>query len=791
MKYKKVVITLLAISCIGFVGVGVFFLGQANQKETNVERTVTQVQQQESRKIAVVNLDEGIVETEQKINYADKIVQFPSSSFEYSSLEEARTGLENGKYGAYIIIPAGFSKNVVSLNTTPQSAQLEYALNKNLSGESQYYLLYDVMSFGNSLNDSLSYMYLNNILSEFHEAQDGAVTVMNNDLKDKDAIESIQSQDLIQLVEIPELKREENTTEPLNVEEYVEKNTTFVTNIDEQYKKCVEKAQIQLQNMQKEGGSLSEQLASLAEYTEKLDVFRDEEGNSVVDSANNKLDEVLNEKPSDTIEKLLENLKLQPGTISNELQNSMDQYNNDLEQQLRERLEEYKKKIQMEIPQLLLEDNGNGDYYLRYSDSNTPLLEIRLEDTTDSGVNQQVEDIKRLWGAITYKLLVAANEQETIEIIEQDSESGESIIKEYSVAKSVQTTLAECEQDTDLIAMTQRLGYSSVSGFLSDAGNGNLSFDKDSQIKIEGDTTAFKKHIDSVIGDMPLEGTPMQSYRDYLYDEMGNVIIDPDSGQPITVQKRFADYGEQVKKFEEELGNEHTVNGEEIKDIFRVFYVNPMQKNQENFNGILQQKYESELMYINEFNDKLNTFSPAMQDEYIAESVSGMKENNRLLQKNLTENNMSYMDFANKVYTTTEENIRSLQQGIQDAKDISDKAVEDGLSVAKNTKASTSRENQSILAGFSMKLPYTRIGSMEYTQAYQFIAKPANLNDISPEKEKTLTGKEIKEISSNMDSDKEEKHVVSYLIYIIFAVLLVTLITFLGLRYFRNRKIEQ
>ena len=29
---------------------------------------------------------------------------------------------------------------------------------------------------------------------------------MNNDLKDKDAIESIQSHDLVQLVEIPELK---------------------------------------------------------------------------------------------------------------------------------------------------------------------------------------------------------------------------------------------------------------------------------------------------------------------------------------------------------------------------------------------------------------------------------------------------------------------------------------------------------------------------------------------------------------------------------------------------------
>lgn len=141
MKYKKVVAVLLAVGCIGLVGTFGYFLGQTNQKGPDVKQVVAPVAEtentkQESRKIAVVNLDEGTTSAEEKINYADKIVQFPSSSFEYSSLEEARTGLTNGKYGAYIIIPAGFSQNVVSLNTTPQAAQLEYALNKNFSGES-------------------------------------------------------------------------------------------------------------------------------------------------------------------------------------------------------------------------------------------------------------------------------------------------------------------------------------------------------------------------------------------------------------------------------------------------------------------------------------------------------------------------------------------------------------------------------------------------------------------------------------------------------------------------------
>ena len=70
------------------------------------------------------------------------------------------------------------------------------------------------------------------------------------------------------------------------------------------------------------------------------------------------------------------------------------------------------------------------------------------------------------------------------------------------------------------------------------------------------------------------------------------------------------------------------------------------------------------------------------------------------------------------------------------AKDASNQAVEDGLSAAKNTKTTTSKENQNILADFSAKLPYTRLGSMEYTQAYQFIAKPVALNDVSKERKR-------------------------------------------------------
>ena len=46
---------------------------------------------------------------------------------------------------------------------------------------------------------------------------------------------------------------------------------------------------------------------------------------------------------------------------------------------------------------------------------------------------------------------------------------------------------------------------------------------------------------------------------------------------------------------------------------------------------------------------------------------------------------------------------------------------------------------------------------MEYTQAYQFIAKPVALNDVSKEKEKIVGGEEVKESSAKAVSANTEK----------------------------------
>ncbi len=290
MKYRRIVsVIIFAVAVAAALGAGILIgrSGQAQDKAQTqiVAQSEDTASEKESDRIAVVNLDEGVSVSGANVNYAQSVSEFPTISFEYSSLEQARSGFESGQYGAYVIIPATFSQSVESINSSPQATFLEYAVNQTYSGKMQYELLYNVIKYAQTLNDNLTYMYLNNILSEFHDAQDSAAGVMENDLKDKEAIDSIEAYDLVALVEVPELRQEENTTEPLDLSQYTEANTQAIQSIDDQYMLCVEEIQQEILTMTETGTRLTELLTDLSDEVAQIDLTVDGQGASIADSA--------------------------------------------------------------------------------------------------------------------------------------------------------------------------------------------------------------------------------------------------------------------------------------------------------------------------------------------------------------------------------------------------------------------------------------------------------------------------------------------------------------------------
>ena len=289
MKYKKLIVFLTFT-----LGAAIFCKGIIHMKEFHGFHSVQEVQAspdkrevketKESEKIAVVNLDEGVRGEKGQINYAEKLSRFPTMDFEYSSLEAAREGLNTGRYGAYIIIPAVFSQNVESINALPQVSQLEYAVNRSYSRESQYELLYQVLSYIDSLNNRVSYMYVDTILKEFHEAQDYAGRVVENDERDKAALDRIEGQDLIVLTEVPELKVGENPANIPDISEYTKNDASLLDAIREEYTAGVQGIRGSVEVLCAEGRALSERLNSLS-AAPTPDLTVDGNGMSIIEKA--------------------------------------------------------------------------------------------------------------------------------------------------------------------------------------------------------------------------------------------------------------------------------------------------------------------------------------------------------------------------------------------------------------------------------------------------------------------------------------------------------------------------
>ncbi|MFQ9973536.1 YhgE/Pip domain-containing protein, partial [Coprobacillus cateniformis] len=116
-----------------------------------------------STKIAIVNLDAGVQYQNEQRNFAKELLENYSEDFSMTGLDDAKTGLTDGRYAAYVILPSDFSSNVVSINTTPQKSLLKYEVSGDLSQEATDKAWQNVMKLKEQLNDDVGYVYISSI----------------------------------------------------------------------------------------------------------------------------------------------------------------------------------------------------------------------------------------------------------------------------------------------------------------------------------------------------------------------------------------------------------------------------------------------------------------------------------------------------------------------------------------------------------------------------------------------------------------------------------------------------
>lgn len=210
----KIISTVLVIIVSLVIGSGV---GMYYQEKKNDDTKQNTTALSDDKVIAIVNLDEGIEIEGENQSYSNVIVSSLEGEYKIVPYQMAKDGLSSGAYSAVVCFPVDFSKKVYSVNSkNPEKIMFDFDINKDLP-EKMYIETYTkIEELQNSINSTISYMYLYSIYSEMHDAQDKAAKLLLNDKKDLKEIEKIKAYDFaerIDMSDIPNTKVETSNTD--------------------------------------------------------------------------------------------------------------------------------------------------------------------------------------------------------------------------------------------------------------------------------------------------------------------------------------------------------------------------------------------------------------------------------------------------------------------------------------------------------------------------------------------------------------------------------------------------
>lgn len=220
---------------------------------TSVEEKLLTVANEETEIIAVVNLDEGTYkqnEPDKSFYYSNELLKFNHTDFEIVSLESARNGILEGRFGAYVILPADFSEKIESVNYDPEKAVLTYAINPYLNSSAKERVIRNLEGFNEDINYDISYMYVSAVLNEFHDVQDSSKIVLSNDLSDEEELLAVDTERLIEVFNFPELLRVEKEIEELDFQEIFESNSILSSDIKESIEDDMNESRLAYQEVQ-------------------------------------------------------------------------------------------------------------------------------------------------------------------------------------------------------------------------------------------------------------------------------------------------------------------------------------------------------------------------------------------------------------------------------------------------------------------------------------------------------------------------------------------------------------
>lgn len=679
-----------------------------------------------STKIAIVNLDAGVQYQNEQRNFAKELLENYSEDFSMTGLDDAKTGLTDGRYAAYVILPSDFSSNVVSINTTPQKSLLKYEVSGDLSQEATDKAWQNVMKLKEQLNDDVGYVYISSILSEFHDGQNNALKVLSNDSEDKEVIMAISNLDLIATLDITEVERLQNNIEDLDVSPDFETNKAIISAIDNAYKGYLNETASELSTLKEEGNSVNGDIANVLNNATAIEgVFKEDDNpNYSLDSTETQMTlfKTLLGTNINNIDGLIKNAEsssaTSTSTLKDKVSTKLDTLNNEIIKNHNDVLEKQASLITSIYQNNFISNISASENLKSYTELN------KLAENYDKEISDYIVSQDR----VMKKIFEGCNNYISNPPVGVNESLKDRLIILYANDKQMQTdikTIAKFMkyENADKFSLMDYLNrYYDVNEVVSieNVLNGYPSLKVDMQNALQTDLTNKWNTTSEQINKINLD--------DSLNDDMSKQISDIK-----------AQLGHLTGFDGTELKN--GVNGlVNISNIMSFDVVNDLVKNdlaslnnkQITQKANLLNTVHTHQSMMEQLTQNLLSYDPLskIDDEEIEAYVNDFDKNNTQTQRKIEDKNREYVNFVDDSYRNADEQVRSLREDVTKYQQESDEKVTTGLETAKQKKEATSSSNASLMNSYINKLPYTRNGTVENTVVYDFVTAPADMDGL-------------------------------------------------------------
>lgn len=124
-----------------------------------------------------------------------------------------------------------------------------------------------------------------------------------------------------------------------------------------------------------------------------------------------------------------------------------------------------------------------------------------------------------------------------------------------------------------------------------------------------------------------------------------------------------------------------------------------------------------------------------IEQEKIAADIASIRQTVSAIQTDIIATDNSYIQYINELNLLTSQNVAALQNSLNVAYQLTQTNIDTAITGLKTNRENLNAQNVQMLGEIVQKLPYTRLGNLEYREAYDFIVQPIVKENQSDEKE--------------------------------------------------------